>query len=423
VVEKSVFIYNAHMRKPLVILASVALFGCAQDMERKLDTVRRDFSAGNFSAQVVGDDNLDPLLRGNALFQENRFGESDKEFERINARMADAQSGGLLSEAGKAAAGAMSAEYKPYFMDDLMVSYYQLWAALADGRVSDARVIINQSYDKQKRLSEEYAKLLGSREKERGGIAAKMRKENAQWESYKDIMNPALTYLSGIYFMNFAQNASDFDTARLYLARADGMAPENKCIKEDLSYAKSGRAPSGVAWVFIESGFAPKLKERRTDWPVYSNNGVHYVSVAVSAPVVFVDMPRVAGSELISNVDAMFMTEFKEYSVNQALRVFASVAAKAALQGAADKYGGALGGLVAAAASVAMTSAEVRTWATLPKKVYVIRHDKKKGKDELISIKIGDRILSNIKVDRAGNDLIYIRMTGERIEPKIIKLK
>ena len=163
-----------------IILSFILLTAaCAPSMERRLDIVRADFKSDTYAGQSVGDKNLDPLMSGKALFQQNRFNDADQKFEDINRRMSDAQNTGAVSEIGKAAMGEMSSDYKPYFMDDLFISYYQIWAALADDRSDDARVIINQSYDKQRRLSLEYASLLKLREDDKGGIGKKLRNENS----------------------------------------------------------------------------------------------------------------------------------------------------------------------------------------------------------------------------------------------------
>ncbi|MDR1207085.1 MAG: hypothetical protein LBK26_01580 [Rickettsiales bacterium] len=414
---------------PVYVLCPVIFLSACSTMGNRLDAARDGFASGDYSNKKIGDDNLDPLLAGNALFQQNKFKESDAAFEDINKRMSDAQSASVAGEVGKALSSQMAGNYKPFFMDDLFVSYYQIWDALADGRDKDARVIVNQSYAKQQKLSKEFASLISRRETGGNGLGAKLRSENSGWESYRDIMNPALTYLSGLYFLNFAAGASDFETARTYLSRASGMMPDNDYIKSDLAAAVSGKKPGGMAWIFIESGFAPKLDERRIDWPVIGANGVTSVSVAVSEPVMFVDMPTPDGARLLADVDAMFMTEFKEYSVNDALRALAGVAAKTAVQAVANNQLGPWGGFGAMIYSIASTGAEIRTWATLPKKIYLMRIDKTanskertENNEELILLKINGNVVSEIKVPVTGNDLIYIRLLNGKIEPKIIRI-
>ena len=409
------------------LLSVLFLAGCATSMESRLNDVRKDFAAGEFKKQTVGDRNLDPLLQGNALFQQGAYEKSDKKFEEINRRMADAQSTSLLGEIGRAASGQMAGNYRPYFMDDLFVSYYQIWDALALGRPDIARVVINQSYDKQVRLSAEYAKLINNREKDSNGLGEKLRAENSEWESFSDIMHPALMYLAGIYFLNFAADQNDFETARIYLSRADGMMPGNTFVKRDLANARRRRAPEGAAWIFIESGFAPRLSQRRIDWPFFTGGGLRSATLVVSQAHRMPDVARIDGAELVADVDAMFMTEWGEYSVNESLRALASVVSKLALQAAAHNQSP-LAGLAANVYSMASASAEIRSWVTLPKHVSILRIDKgiehrAQGKDYiLIPLKSDGNIISEIQIPKTGNHLIYIRMIDKKFEPKIINL-
>jgi hypothetical protein len=198
------------------------------------------------------------------------------------------------------------------------------------------------------------------------------------------------------------------------------MMPENSLIPHDRKAAESGTRPSGIAWIFIESGFAPKLAERRIDWPVLSGNSINSVSIAVADPVPLPPQPRIDGSELLADVDAIFLTEFMEYRINEALRALASALAKGALQYTANRFLGPLGGLGAAVYSIASTGAEIRTWATLPKQIYLMRV--KKYNSGLIKLSAGGIFLGEIELPADGNHLVYIRMPGGDIKPKIIKL-
>jgi hypothetical protein len=58
---------------------------------------------------------------------------------------------------------------------------------------------------------------------------------------------------------------------------------------------------------------------------------------------------------------------------------------------------------------------------TLPKRIDVMRVAK--DNSGLIKIKSNGRILTEVRVDPTGNDLIYIRYTGGRINPKVMRVK
>ena len=109
-------------------------------------------------------------------------------------------------------------------------------------------------------MSKEYEKLIEENKNrvfENEGIKEFLDKNNGDWLSFREIMNPALMYLSGIYFLD----SGDFDNAILYLKRANGMMPENKYIKQDLENAQKRIKPKHTTWQFIETGFAPRLRE------------------------------------------------------------------------------------------------------------------------------------------------------------------
>lgn len=76
-----------------------------------------------------------------------------------------------------------------------------------------------------------------------------LQKQNATWGAYRDIMNPALMYLSGIWFLN----AGDYMDAETYLKRAVGMTPKNSFIATDLKLAEKNQNQ------IIQPGFSLNL--------------------------------------------------------------------------------------------------------------------------------------------------------------------
>ena len=294
-------------------------------------------------------------------------------------------------------------------MDSLFVSYYQIWDAIGDGRKNDVRVIINQSYARQQDMSRAYADLV-EKNKNRTNennqeLMTKLQQQNATWAAYRDIMNPALMYLSGIWFLN----AGDYADAETYLKRAIGMTQNSAYIAADLAAAETKTRPTDTSWVFIESGFAPMLQEQEISLPVITGNGIIWVSIAVAEPVFSNSALSISGAEPIADVNAMFMTEFNEYRVNDALRAWTSAVARAVTQGVAynsnSRYAG-LVGLASTIFSLTTTNAEVRSWVTLPETISVIR------------VKTADLIKNNFiatlgtELPKTGNHLIYVRLTG-----------
>lgn len=397
--------------------------GCNATIESRLDSIRGGYMTTPPATEISDKNNLDLLIGADALFHSGDIAGADAAYELFNKKNPDVQNrGNFLREVSTLAFGANANDYRPYMMDSLFVSYYQLWAALADGRRSDARVIINQSYARQIEMSRAYEKLLETRKNrdENSELVNQLRNENSKWTAYHDIMNPALMYLSGLYFLT----AGDFDDAQTYLGRANGMMPTNEFIRRDLDMAKTKRVPQNMVWVFIEDGFAPKLTERRLSLPVLHNNGITMTTIAVSEPVFFSDVKKIDGAQKLADVDAMFMTEYGEYQINEALRAFAAAASRTFLQAAtynSHSKSSSLLGLMSTIYSEVTNSPEIRTWATLPKTISVMRMQN--NKSGLIEIKSNGTLVQQVSVPTSGNYLVYIRIGPNGNDTKVINLK
>ena len=382
------------------------LYGCASTTQSRLNSIQNNFSDSNFETTTDSDiqdqSNLDLLINGDALFHANKFKESDSTFEEFNKRNLNETSSSVFRETTGLLLGQGANSYKPYMMDSLFVSYYQIWDLLALHEWSNARVVINQSYERQKKMSLEYEKLIEenkNRTYEYSEIKDFIDKNAGDWMAFREIMNPALMYLSGIYFLN----DGDFDNAITYLKRANGMMPENKYIKQDLELAQKHIRPTHTTWQFIDSGFAPRLREETSGILLMALGNIYFT---YTTPYFNDDYTKPEKSELLANVDAMFMTEYNEYRINEILRSFTSAVSKMTLQTTmynSHSNTAPLIGMLSSIYTIASSDADVRTWATLPKYIYVIRDDKTENKN---------------------NNLIYTRIiNGNITDNKTIQLK
>ena len=398
-------IYNHHMRKITSFLFGLFLCGCAATMQSHLNDIQNNFANGDFTTtteSVPSDqNNLDLLINGTALFLDDKYTESDKTFEEFNKRNISETSTSFSREATGLLLGQGANSYKPYMMDSLFVSYYQIWDLLALHDWANARVVINQSYQRQQDMSREYKKLIENNKKElseNDQVAEFIKTNSNDWLAFRDIMNPALMYLSGIYFLN----DGDFDNAITYLKRANGMVPDNKYIKQDLELAQKRIRPTNTSWKFIETGFAPRLRESNASIYIF---GIGLVQFTFSDTYQMPNYTIPQNSEILANVDALFMTEYNEYKANEVLRAYAAAVSKTTAQtliyNSNSDYA-ALLGIMSSIYTAASSNADVRTWATLPKYIYVERY---KTKDKT-------------------NNLIYNReINGKIVNTKTIELK
>ena len=408
------------MKKSICVLCSLLFVAaCASVTSSNLNNARRSFANDNFlesasnfanNKDIANQDSLELLITGLSQFQAKNYAQSDNAFEEFNKRNIDTIGGSTLREAKGLLLGKLSTEYKPSMMDSLFVSYYQIWDAIGEGRKNDVRVIINQSYARQQDMSRAYADLVQKNQKyttdENSELMSTLKQQNSTWAAYTDIMNPALMYLSGIWFLS----QGDYSDARTYLQRATGMASGNSFIKTDLNLAENNKKPTDTTWVFIESGFAPMLQQKELSLPVMAGNGMVVVSIAVAEPTFNNSNPVTWASE-IADVNAMFMTEFNEYRINDALRAFTAASARAVAQATAYNSKSSLSGLIGLGStifSMATTNAEVRSWVTLPERISVLRLNTANLIDSGLNAKLG----TDIAFPKSGNYLIYVRLTS-----------
>ena len=403
-----------------VFLCLFVVVGCASVATSNLNKVRQSFANDNFvesaknfanNADIEKQNDLELLITGLAQFQAKNYKTSDDAFEEFNKRNIDTIGGSVLREAKSLVGGQMANEYKPSMMDYLFVSYYQIWDAIGEGRQDDVRVIINQSYARQQDMSHAYADMVEKNQNrttnDNNELMTTLQQQNSQWTAYSDIMNPALMYLSGIWFLTHG----DFNDALDYLKRTDGMVQNNSFIQTDLNLAEHNKKPTDTTWIFIESGFAPMLKQETLSLPFVTNNGVILVSIAIAEPVFWNGNLSLTGAKPLADVNAMFMTEFNQYRINDALRAWTSASARAIAQTAAYNSKSQWAGLIGLGStlfSVATTDADVRSWVTLPENISVLRLKT----SDLIDYNLGDKLGTDIEFPKSGNHLIYVRFTG-----------
>ena len=391
------------MRKIICFCLLLFLGACASTTQSYLDNVQNNFANAKYEINetpVDKQNNIDLLINGIALFHADKYEQSDSAFEEFNKRNLDETSTSISREAAGLLLGGGVNSYKPYMMDSLFVSYYQIWDLLALHDWSNARVVINQSYERQKNMSIEYKKMIEENKNkisEYTELNEFIDKNTADWLAFSDIMNPALMYLSGIYFLN----DGDFDNATLYLKRASGMVPENNFIKQDLKMAEKHTKPKNTTWQFIETGFAPRLREENTGLFLPTLGMVYF---SFSQPYLDSDFTQPNNAEMLANVDAMFMTEYREYQTNEILRSFTSAASKTALQASmynSHSNSAPILGILSSIYTVASSNTDVRTWATLPKYIFVLRtSESSNDKNNLIYTRIIDgKITDNKTID------------------------
>jgi len=204
-------------------------------------------------------------------------------------------------------------------------------------------------------------------------------------QGYADYAVPYVTFLRGAWFWSTGQ-PSDLDQARQAFARVAGMLPEADRVHAmaDLAMAEAALAGQGVpdmAWVVLESGLAPSLKELRIDIPLFIAE-VPYVGAAFPEPVFRQMGPAgftvTAGdqsvrSTLLTDIDSAWGRQFKDELPAIITATLLSSATKAILTWQLQEHLGTWGAVAGALYQVGLNSADLRTWTTLPKRVLSAR--------------------------------------------------
>ena len=234
---------------------------------------------------------------------------------------------------------------------------------------------------------------------------------------------PVTSWLRGVVQMARAEPSS-WDQARASFKSVAGMLGEgaNAAVLQDLAMADAatrGERPAKWVWVLFETGCAPSRKELRIDIPMFIQE-VPYVGAAF--PLLEFHDGQVASlsvegctepvnASLLCDMDAVVKRVFDDQLPLVITATLVSSASKAVgtyfAQKAAGDYGwaAALGGAIY---QVAMNSADLRCWLTLPKQWMVARLPRPES--GTISIVLGDgQRLEGLAIPDVPFTLVHVK--------------
>ncbi len=351
---------------------------------------------------------------------------------------------------------------RPYFgtqYDGVMANTYKAIDYMAMGDADAARVEFNRAIDRQRRAKSFYAEMI---EKNREAIEHEQRKDNNgvntddsmpeaeralqekypslySFEAYPDFVNPMVSYLAGI----FALSEGDNQKAFTLLKEAYGMNQANSYIADDLAYVDglldgSAAEKKPFVWVIIEDGLAPVKTEWRMDIPIWIfSNNMSYVSLALPRihprsnafegySIAVED--KVNTAQLLSDMDRVVMTEFKQEYPAIVRRALFSATTKAIVQyqmhrQAQNSDGNtglafALAAIATTVYTIASTQADTRTWTTLPKRFDLIRLERPENGKVMIKTSTG-LALPTIDLPLSEHTLVYVKMATAGAKPSI----
>lgn len=341
-------------------------------------------------------------------------------------------------------------EYKGTPSDRMLAAALNSVNLLAMGRFDDARVELNRAADWQqdavnrfqKEIDEQLAAAQKQDEKkegdakngkeEKGGEGVTVSKEtlDAQLKGeafqniesltvYANFANPFIDHLRGVFYLSTGADPGDLDTARFAFRQVLAMEPGSEpMVAPDLEATDSAsrRKPDPTTWVYFMNGLGPRLEEIRIDVPIVVGP-VPYVAAAFptmkfndncaigltvstlgSEPVAAVplaDMDRIVGAEFRARLPLIITQEILSAAVK--------AAATYGLQAGLGDWG-MIAGVIYTAAS---TSADTRTWRSIPKNIMVCRIPT--PSDGVISIST-DRPLGEVQVQPGVSNIVCVSL-------------
>lgn len=335
----------------------------------------------------------------------------------INAREAGAETGSAFTNQN-------ALPYCGFNYDRVLLNTYKALCYYALGDASGANVELRRAYERQKEAEKKFADEIKKQEEENkkeGEKAGKqvtfdeLEKEHPEVKAsfdemksksnktYGNLMNPFVTYMSGIRYLMSKNNAeADVDFRNLY--RMDTENPITKQYYVTTSQYMANKLPdelkeikpfnypldNNIVYVIFENGLAPAFREQKfqivlpTGYSGVAYSDLEYFPASIGSLKITDSSGKSFSTVTISDMDSVISQEYKEIFPGIITRLVISTvvkeAASAAALVAASQVGG-TGGVVAIVGTVIGTSvykytfntADTRCWQTLPKEFQVVQ--------------------------------------------------
>jgi hypothetical protein len=283
-------------------------------------------------------------------------------------------------------------------VDRIMASTLDAVNAMVLGDLADARVQLNLARDWQDDAVRRYRDTIERSEariqtaaaqqgvplsdRQIGGVLETGYAGLADLRAYADYQNPFASHLRAVFLLAAGVGPADTERARFELREVLAMEPRAAdVVATDLEQADRAGPHPPTVWVYVMTGRAPRLEERRLDLPIFVGN-VNYIAGALPNMAFhddFVGTATVTASGdtaeavPLADIDAMVAAEFKDRLPTIVAQEILSSTLKVGLTYSAGESGGSFAQLIGIIYQAASTSADTRTWRSLPKRILVAR--------------------------------------------------
>ena len=465
-----------------IVVSSLALFGCAaQTYQKNNADYRQQFNLGNYTGatkvaleKAVDDTGkikelLWSLNLGASRFQGGAYKDSVTTFDGSEALMKeDDLSNHTLGVAGSLLINDTIRDYQYTTYDAVMVNTYKALDFIAQQDFQNARIEFNRADDRQRIAVERFKEDIADQEKSIKDYQTKNQavsfsstleaankipalsettKQLNTWASYSPYINPFASYLKSIVLISRKESPSDLSTAIDLLKRVKGMTGNSAVVDSDIAYASSlsdvhkkdnskNKVSSTRTWVIFENGQSPEFKEFRVDLPiglVAQKSSVGYVGIALpilnlkekAYSKIIINGDKSAATETIANFDAIVASEHNKRWKWIVTRAIIASAIKGVEQNFANK---ALGNnefmkIATGAIAAGSTSADIRTWISLPKEFQSAAIDTPTTGTIKLTTESGVNF-GEVKVPTDRNSIVYVKSqaAGAAVTIKVLPL-
>ncbi len=354
---------------------------------------------------------------------------------------------GISQNVGATFSNDMVIPYRGMIFEGAFLNFYKALAFSSIGNNAQARIEFNRANDRQRRAKDYYAKEIQRSHDKVIEEANKKNKndiyENSTTDSeinkiiqskyttiknfavYKDIINPIIPYVSGVFFMIEKDFSKSMDLLKesYGISNADIIASDMQLLE----IRKKSKTIQPFTWIIIEDGDMARKDGFDVSIPFSIGDGFNAINIAlpyIKEGKQTYDLYRVNNmkADIVSNVSGLFVSEFDKQLPSIIARAIIGAILKYSITHSINQFGGDYGSIIGLATTLAFsatTNSDKRTSIFLPNNIWATRIP---NTDSKVSIFGNNIALLNIPITNDCN-ILDKRLASYKEFYNIIKAK
>ena len=331
--------------------------------------------------------------------------------------------------------------YQGFPSDKILINTYKGLSYLMLGDKEGAKVELRRAAQRRKEALETYAKAIAAADKEAADkkIDSKSALGSAQYEAavqqhygqldnlpvYNDFANPFQVYLEGLLEGSHPSDDTERQNSQKLFATLKGMV-QNTAANNYADWSHQNQRPRQVHIVY-ESGMAPTKMSTNINVPLFITGRLTMIHLAFpyfsfnssgdSNLKASMGAQQVQ-TNILSNMDSIQGRELKLNLKTIVMSQMASASVKAVTENQLAQQSVYLG-LAASLLNTVITSADTRSWSTLPK-LYSFAMIPVEGEQLMLSNSYGSTALTLPKGN--GDVFVHVRAAGNKLKAFVTSL-